>query len=285
MQYTEPNLLSALAEGRVDFAYGVSPIVFLLLAVLIVVGVSFGYRKTTRPLTPPWKAFFIALRASVLMILLFCLLRPVITTLQVVSRETYLAVLIDDSQSMAIADMSAGQTRREAMSEGFYDSGILDELAESFQIRSFRFDKTAERIAGAEGLGESGTASSIGQALEYVDTQLGGLPLGALIVLTDGADNSEMDPLSKARNFGSRDIPIFTVGIGQERIPQDIGIIDVSTVETVLEGSVFNVSVGINHEGYAGQQVRISILDGDQEVASEIVTLGAAGVTRRYEIE
>ena len=25
MQYTEPNLLSALAEGSVDFAYGVSP--------------------------------------------------------------------------------------------------------------------------------------------------------------------------------------------------------------------------------------------------------------------
>ena len=285
MQYTEPNLLSALAEGSVDFAYGVSPIVFLSLVVLIVVGVWFGYRKTTRQLTSSWKAFFVALRASVLIILLFCLLRPVITTLQVAPQETYLAVLIDDSQSMAVADMSGGQTRREAMREGFYDSGVLDGLAENFQIRSFRFDKTAERIAGAEGLGESGTASSIGLALEYVDDQLGGLPLGALIVLTDGADNSGLDPLAKARNFGSRDIPIFTVGIGQEQIPQDIGIVDVNTAKTVLEGSVFNVSVGINHEGYTGEQVRISILDGDQEVASEIVTLGAAGVTRRYEIE
>ncbi|MEE3012303.1 MAG: hypothetical protein VX350_08230, partial [Pseudomonadota bacterium] len=181
MQYTEPNLLTALAEGSVDFAYGVSPLVFLSLVVLIGVGVWFGYRKTTRPLSSPWKAFFIALRASVLSILLFCLLRPVITTLQVAPQETYLAVLIDDSQSMAIADMPAGQTRREAMREGFYGGGVLDELAENFQIRSFRFDKTAERIAGAEGLGESGTASSIGQALEYVDAQLGGLPLGALI--------------------------------------------------------------------------------------------------------
>ena len=136
MQYTEPNLLSALAEGSVDFAYGVSPIFFLSLAVLIVVGVWFGYRKTTRPLTPPWKAFFIGLRAGVLIILLFCLLRPVITILQVAPQETYLAVLFDDSQSMAIADMSGGQTRREAMREGFYESGILDRLADNFQIRS-----------------------------------------------------------------------------------------------------------------------------------------------------
>ena len=54
MQYTDPNLLSALAEGSVDFAYGVSPIVFLSLVVLIVVGVWFGYRKTTRQLSSPW---------------------------------------------------------------------------------------------------------------------------------------------------------------------------------------------------------------------------------------
>ncbi|HBW84203.1 MAG TPA: hypothetical protein DEF79_09210, partial [Gammaproteobacteria bacterium] len=99
------------------------------------------------------------------------------------------------------------------------------------------------------------------------------------------ADNSDLDPLAGAQNFGSREIPIFTVGIGQERVPQDIGIVDVNTAKTVLEGSVFNVSVGINHEGYAGQQIRISILDGEQEVASKMITLGAAGVTRRYEIE
>ena len=56
MQYTEPNLLSAWLRKR-DFAYGVSPIVFLSLVVLIVVGVWFGYRKTTRQLSSPWKAF------------------------------------------------------------------------------------------------------------------------------------------------------------------------------------------------------------------------------------
>ncbi|MBG11433.1 MAG: hypothetical protein CMD92_09785 [Gammaproteobacteria bacterium] len=285
MQYTEPNLLSAIAEGTVDFAYGVSPFAFLSLTVVVLAIVWFGYLKTTRPLSRPWKAFFIVLRTSVLVILLFCLLRPVITTVQVAPQETYLAVLVDDSQSMAIADMSSGRTRQEAMREGLYGSGILGELAENFQIRSFRFDKTAERIAGEDGLGESGTASSIGQALDYVDAQLGGLPLGALILLTDGADNSDLDPLAGAQNFGSREIPIFTVGIGQERVPQDIGIVDVNTAKTVLEGSVFNVSVGINHEGYAGQQIRISILDGEQEVASKMITLGAAGVTRRYEIE
>ena len=285
MQYTEPNLLPAFAEGNIYFAYGISPLLFLVLVGLIVAGVWLSYLKTTRPLSPPWKAFLVGLRSGVLVLLLFCLLRPVITTLQVSPQETYLGVIIDDSQSMAITDMAGERSRQDAVRENFFDAGVIDDLAENFQIRSFRFDKQTERIAGEDGLTEAGTASSISQALDYVEGQLNGLPLGGLILLTDGADNSEIDPLIKARDFGNRQIPVFTVGVGQEQIPQDIGIVDVNAAKTVLEGSVFNISVGLNHQGYEGQEVRMAVLDGDQEVTSEVITLGAEGITLRYELE
>ncbi|MCG8415022.1 MAG: hypothetical protein MI746_12455 [Pseudomonadales bacterium] len=285
MQYTEPNLFTALSEGNLSFAYGISPLLFLLLAALIVAAVWLTYLKTTRPLTPAWKAFFITVRSSVLVLLLFCLLRPVITTLQVSPQETYLGVIFDDSQSMTITDMAGSDSRRDVVNEALVEGGVLDDLAESFQLRSFRFDKQAERIADADGLSGSGTASSINQALEFVDAQLNGLPLGGLVLITDGADNSEIDPVIKAADFGTRQVPIFTVGVGQEEIPQDIGIVDVNSNKTVLEGSVFNVSVGLNHQGYEGQEVELSVKDGDTVVETQVVTLGAEGVTRRYEME
>ena len=161
----------------------------------------------------------------------------------------------------------------------------MDELAESFQIRTFRFDKETQRIAGVDDLSEKGTASSIEQALNYVDDQLNGLRLGGLVLFSDGADNSSVDPTRVAKDFGGRQIPIFTVGVGQENIPQDIGIVDVSTAKTVLEGSIFTVQAGINHQGFEGQEIEISIKDGEETVASEIVTLGLAGVTRRFDLE
>ncbi len=285
MQYTEPTLFTALQEGSLSFAYGISPYLFLLFVVLIVAGVWFTYRKTTRPLSRGWKAFFIGLRASVLVLLLFCLLRPVITTLQVSPQETYLAVLIDDSQSMSIADLPDSQSRRAAVTDALYGEGLLDELSDSFQIRSFRFDKQTQRIAGGEGLGLDGTSSSIEQALQYVDDQLNGLPLGGVVLVSDGADNSTIDPGIIAQEFGARKIPIFTVGVGREEIPQDIGIVDVSAAKTVLEGSVFTISVAVNQQGYEGQEVELSIHDGDTVVQSEVVTLGAEGITRRYDLE
>lgn len=285
MQYTEPNLFTALSEGNLSFAYGISPLWFLLIVVLIVAAVWLSYLKTTRPLSTGWKTFFIATRSSVLVLLLFCLLRPVITTLQVSPQETYLGVIFDDSQSMAIADMGGSTTRRDVVNDVLVEGGVLEDLSESFQLRNFRFDKQAERIAGPEGLSEAGTASSIGEALEYVDAQLNGLPLGGIVLITDGADNSEVDPGIKAAEFGARQVPVFTVGVGQEAIPQDIGIVDVSAAKTVLEGSVFNLSVGLNHQGYEGQEIELSVKDGDTTVESRIITLGDEGITRRYELE
>jgi len=285
MQYSQPNFLTALEDGSFTFAYGISPWLFAVLVILITVGVWLTYRKTTRQLSPAWKTFFIGIRSGVLVLILFCLLRPVVTTLQVSPQETYLGVLIDDSQSMAIADLAGGQTRQEAIEELLYENGLLDNLSESFQIRSFRFDNQTQRIVGVEDLSEAGTASSIDQALSYVGDQLNGLPLGGVVLVSDGADNSDGDPLATAQEFGAKQIPVFTIGVGQEEIPQDIGIVDVSSAKTVLEGSVFNVQVAVNHQGYEGQEVELSIMDGETRVASDVVTLGPAGVTRRYELE
>ena len=285
MQYTEPTLLSALDDGNFSFALGISPWLFGLLVLAIVLGVWFTYYRTTRPLTAQWKTFFITTRSGVLILILFCLLRPVITTIQTSPQETYLGILIDDSQSMSIGDLDGGQARQTAVEEALFENGLVEELAESFQIRTFRFDKETQRIAGVDDLSEEGTASSIQQALNYVDDQLSGLRLGGLVLFSDGADNSSVDPTSVARDFGGRQIPIFTVGVGQENIPQDIGIVDVSTAKTVLEGSIFTVQAGINHQGFEGQEIEISIKDGEETVASEIVTLGLAGVTRRFDLE
>ena len=285
MQYTEPNFFNALEGGTFSFAYGISPYLFFLFIVLIIIGVWFTYFKTTRQLSMGWKSFFVGVRSCVLIILLFCLLRPVINTLQVSSQETYLGVLIDDSQSMSIEDVEGNITRRAAVEEALFDGGLLDELSNSFQVRSFRFDKETQRIAGIDNLSEEGTASSIGQALSYVNDQLNGLPLGGLVLISDGADNSDVDPVIAAQDFGVRQIPIFTLGVGQENIPQDIGIVDVSAAKTVLEGSVFTVEVAVNHQGYEGQEIELSINDGEIMVVSDVVTLGAEGVTRRFELE
>ena len=102
--FLDASTIEAIRAGQFSFAYAPHPLLALVLFLALPVVVWLLYRRTTRPLSRRWKALLITLRSLVALVLLFMLLRPVITTWQVNPQETYLAVLVDDSQSMEIPD-------------------------------------------------------------------------------------------------------------------------------------------------------------------------------------
>jgi hypothetical protein len=275
----------AIRDGRFDFAYGPHPFIAVVLFLLIPLSVWFLYRRTTRPVTRRWKNLLIGLRSAVLMLLLLLLMRPVITTFEVNPQETYLAVLVDDSASMQIADVAGFESRQQAVAEALYgEGGIVEGLADRYQVRTFAFNQTVRRVSGAEDLTAQGNASGLEQAMRQVAEQLGGLPLSAVVMISDGADNADTDPLLSARDFAARQIPVFTVGVGEEQIPRDVGIGSVSASQTLLDNSVFDVQVDLNHQGYGGQALTLRVMDGETEVAAQQITLASDG-TRRVELE
>lgn len=284
--FLDAYVIDAIRDGRFAFAYGPHPLLVLLLMSLIPVLVWFLYRRTTRPLTPRWKALLVTLRSAVLIILLFMLMRPVISTFQVNPQETWLAVLVDDSASMQITDAPGAVSRQQAIADTLYgDNGILADLSERYQVRTFAFDQSVRRVGDADELSAEGNTSGLDQAMRQVADQLGGLPLSAVLMISDGADNTDADPLLSARELAARQIPVFTVGVGEEQIPRDVGISNVTAASTILDNTVFDVQVDINQQGYSGRQVNLRVMDGDTEVAARTVTLGDDGSSRRFDLE
>ena len=93
------------------------------------------------------------------------------------------------------------------------ETGILGDLEEDFQTRIFGFDRSAKRISNLEELDQAGEETSIGEALNDVALQLGGLPLAGVVLISDGNDNSGIDPVIAARDLGARGIPVFSIGV------------------------------------------------------------------------
>ncbi|MDP2283466.1 MAG: hypothetical protein Q8L06_04950 [Pseudohongiella sp.] len=283
--FLDAYVLDAIRDGRFDFAYGPHPLISLLLFLLIPAVVWFLYRRTTRPITRRWKNLLIGLRSAVLMLLLLLLMRPIITTFEVNPQETYLAVLVDDSASMQIADVAGFESRQQAVTDALYgENGIVAGLADRYQVRTFAFNQSLRRVSDASDLTAQGNSSGLEQAMRQVAEQLGGLPLSAVVMISDGADNADTDPLLSARDFAARQIPVFTVGVGQEQIPRDVGISSVSASQTILDNSVFDIQVDLNQQGYSGRQLNLRVMDGETEVASRLVSLGNEG-GRRIELE
>lgn len=244
------------------------------------------YRKTTIAAGGRLKVFLITLRSSVLAALLLCLLQPMLITSMPVPQQNDIAVLVDNSRSMTIRDMEDGRSRGDIAVDLLYgENGLMDRLRNDFQLHAFRIGTGSHPVSGPEDLTFADAGTSLADGLKQVIQALKGLPLSALILISDGVDNSRQDPIREAQILKALDIPVFTVGMGQTAIPKDREITRVTAARTVMEESIFDVNVTVRNRGYAEGEFDILIEEGDRVVASAKVQAGQSHATQRYTLE
>ncbi len=263
-----------------DFALGVSrsTAILLVVAAAVAAGVLVTYKSIAHEGPRHDKAALVALRLGLIAILLFALLRPTLILKAAVPQQNFLGVLVDDSRSMMIADRD-GQPRSQFVQRELTGPAapLLNELSKRFVLRFFKFSSSAGRVSSAADAHFEGTSTKLGDALERARDELSGLPLAGLVMVTDGADTSDAsidDPLASLK---ARSIPVFPVGLGQERFSRDIQISRVETPRAVLKGSALVVDVVISQTGYSGKSVALNVEDGGRLVTTQQITLPPDG--------
>ncbi|MCW8195076.1 hypothetical protein F6455_09785 [Proteobacteria bacterium 005FR1] len=286
MSLIQEHYLQAIVDGNLTFGVSLG-IAGLILGALLLVGIAlFAYRKTTCPISRPWKAALVSLRAASLLLLGFLLLEPGVLVSEVTPQETYLAVLVDDSQSMSIRDQSNLPSRHEQGVELLFGrENVVGRLGENFQVRTYRFSDVAQRLAGPEVLSQDGEHSSLAVSMEQVTSELASFPLAGLVVVSDGADNGDIDPLQTARELAEKKIPIYSVAVGANEIQKDVNLLDVSAAKALLQDSIYRVQVNISQRGYAGKRVRLTIRSKGEPIAEQQIALPDDGKAKRYTLE
>src|SRR3954462_3569556 len=263
-----------------DFTWGLSRSVLLAVSVAAAVALValFTYRGLAAIERPRDRVVLVGLRLAALAVLLFCLFRPALILKAAVPQQNFLGVLVDDSRSMSIADLN-GQTRSTFISQQFTgpQARLLDALSQRFVVRFFSFASSADRVASAGGLKFGGTAARRGTALDRARDELSGLPLAGLVMVTDGADTSDAAIDETLASLKARSIPVFTVGVGEERFAHDVQVTRVETPRSVLKGTALVVDVVLSQTGYGGQTVPLSVEDDGRIVSTQEVTLPPDG--------
>src|ERR1019366_7157537 len=217
------------------------------------------------------------LEAAMLALILFLLWQPALSVATLRPQQNVVAVLVDDSRSMGIAD--AGGTR-EAAAKRALDGGLLKSLGSRFQVRLYRFGKEPQRVETTDALDASEPATRIGDALERVLAESSSLPLGAIVLLSDGADNAGgvgMDTMAALRK---QRIPVHTIGFGREHPDRDVEITDAVLPARALPQSRLSASVTFSSFGFSGTRARLSVRDSGKVLASQNVTLPSDGRLR-----
>ena len=277
---------SAFAKGELVLL-GRWPVwVLVLLLITVPAGLAVVVRARVPHVLPSlrnWRVGVIWLLESALAALLLLLLwQPALTVAELKPQQTIVAVLIDDSRSMSIPDHGAS---RIGQAVNALDSGALRDLQRSFQTRLYRFDNRLSRISSLETLQATSPATRMGDSLKQLVDETAGLPVGAVVVLSDGGDNTGGIDLETLSALRSRRIPVHTVGLGEEHLARDIEIDDVDTSSRALANSRLAATVRFHQRGFTGRKATLRVGDGGKQLASREVTLAADGAVQAENLQ
>jgi len=211
------------------------------------------------------------LLASVLLLMLW---HPALSVATLRPQQNIVAIVVDDSSSMAVNDASG--TRHDAALR-VLNSGLVEALQKRFQVRFYRLSDQLERIQKLDQLNTSGQSTHIGESLRQVLADASSLPIGAVVLLSDGADNSGGIDLETISEIRRQRIPIHTIGFGREKMSHDLEISEVQVPQRALPDSRLAAQVSFHQNGYAGQTVKIDLRDGTKLLASKQVKLKSDG--------
>src|SRR5215472_9978002 len=252
------------------------PLWLLALAILAAAGILFWHVRRNHGLLSGARPLAIwLLETGMVALLLFLLWHPALSVATLRPQQNVVAVLVDNSKSMSIADSSG---TREAAAKKALNDGLLKGLGEKFQVRLYQFGKEPQRITGADTLNASGQATRIGDTLERVLGESSSLPLGAIVLLSDGADNSGGISLDTIAAIRRQRIPVHTVGFGREHPNRDVEVEDAVVPSRALPKSRLTAQVTFQSYGLSGTKAKLSVRQDGKVLASQDVTLKGDGV-------
>ena len=270
-------------SGSFAFGWPVPPLILLVvLAAAIGVG-AWLYLRSPLALQPRDRWLLGGLRVAAVVVLVFCLARPVLVVSSAIPQRNVVGIVIDDSRSMRIADVAQKPRGDFALTAfGGPDSALYAALAKRFQLRFFRTSGAGGRANDLSGLQFNGTRTNLATALIRAEEELAGAPVAGMLLVSDGADNTAdlagatpmMEQLLALR---ARRIPIYAVGVGSERFDKDIELSRVDVPRAVLRDASLLLETVVTQRGYAGARLPLIVEDSGRIVASREITLPRDG--------
>lgn len=260
---------STFAKGEFSFANRPSWLIMILIAAALGAFIYFIYIRPGYRIQSGSRLALIALRASLLALIFLLLMRPVMVVPQVIPKSTTVAVLADDSRSMQLADED-NRPRIEAVKKLLSPADpLMMGLDEKFRVNLFGFSNSTGRIAEAKSLKAEGRSTDMAGALREAVNETSGNALSAIVVVSDGGSNTAKDLTAELRDLRARNIPVYTVGVGNPDRFKDAELTRVTTPRRMLVGSAVSADLLLRSNGYPDSKVTVSVTEDDRALKTQ----------------
>ncbi len=272
------RLLEWLAGGSYNDAHFVlrapvgtgTTLVVLALALGTIVLTFRGYRRG-----PASRAVLLgALRSLAVLLALALYFEPALELRQVSPVPNQVAVLVDASSSMSIAEAGAGSPTRAERAAGILraQAGALAQLGRDHRVDVYAFGERLRPVGLEEaqrGVGSAEEATHVAEALGELRARYAGGDLGGVILVSDGADNgrltgggARLGP-DAAQAFKQLAVPVHTVAVGRAGL-RDVAVVEVLSDDFAFIRTAARLEAVVRVAGYAGEPLRVHLRGGGE---------------------
>lgn len=280
-KYSSP----VFTKGRLVFLSNWPLWLLVVLMALVVSSLALRtYRQfsTVAPKLRTWRIWVLwALQSAFLSVVLFLLWQPAMSIAALTSQQNIIAVVIDTSRSMSLADVQ-GKTR-ESVALHLLEKNLVRDLQKRFQVRLYRLGFSVTPIQDLQNLPPPDAATHINGGLKTLVQNTADLPIGAILLLSDGSQNSveigesgmALDTLQALQN---RRLPVHTIGFGRTQVVHDVELENVSVAPNAVINSRLSAALSFVQHGFRGQTVHLSVHGEGKTLASRDVKLAPDGM-------
>ncbi len=240
----------------------------IALAFVVTVVLTYLYYRRTNPmLARGWRVTLGILRGLALAALFFVFAEPLVIVRHENVKPPTVAVLVDNSASMAQNRKSKPQFER--MSEILKE--VDDRIPQNARVLQYAVSDSIRANAPLDG---SSPVTALGNGLSYLSDAMKDENLQRVILLSDGASNLGKNPASEAKKLG---VPITTIGFGDPNPLPDIRIVDVKNNAVGFVGKDFPIEVTVQSRGFEKLRVPVRLRQGKATLAEKDLDLVGEG--------
>ncbi|MBI2824869.1 MAG: VWA domain-containing protein [Planctomycetia bacterium] len=297
---------------RLDYHWPLAPWLTLVAAAVLAALIALFYLREAGAARRTVRLALVAMRLSLVGILCFMIAQFALSLER--TGLPYLVFAVDDSASMGTEDRyddaqirSAAQ--QQARAGGFDtatrlhlaksllladDGELVRDAARRYKVRLYTLSDAArgepgeprELLDRLRQLEPNGQTSRLGQGIRSILNDLRGAPPSAIVLFTDGI-NTEGESLADAAAYARRKgVPLFTVGLGNERPNRDLVVSDLLVDDVVFVDDVVNFEFKLTGHGFEQKRVDVvlHVKNDPAPLSKTTVVVGPDGESQKVRI-
>jgi uncharacterized membrane protein len=249
------------------------------LAIAVAAAVAaLAWIGTRRVTAPGHRAALVGLRVAATAAALCLFFQPAVELRQVTREPNRVAILIDDSASMALADERGEPTRIERARAAVRASeDTFESWSRRHKVDLYRFSDVAAPLgADLEGLSGEGRSTLIRHALEEVRSRYQGRDLAGVVLISDGVATGDLvDGSGEEQAFlRSLDAPVHTLLTARPGLA-DLAVAEARADEFAFVRTVFRIEAVVRTTGFGARRVKVTLSEEGRPLRSKWVDLPA----------